>query len=196
LPPIANGEINRIPTDIIKLIRRILLQCEEFSSQNSLVKFFNTDVLKLYSEDIPKGYTNGQRVDYILKYLSKINPSAINLMLSVLSDKYSENDKRHKILSRIVKKLEHLQNITSLKQQLIKYKQNLITVEEKLASFIDPRSIPPDLEENYGLIQSRIKKTEEKLELLEKEITTLDQELKKEIKTPDKELEQEKFQVQ
>ena len=45
---------------------------------------------------------------------------------------------------------------SSLERQLTKLKQNLLTIEEQKADFIDPRTIPPDLVKSEKLIRERI----------------------------------------
>ncbi len=57
--------------------------------------------------------------------------------------------------------------IASLRRQLAKLKRNLLTIEERMTDFIDPRSVPPDLAESEKLTRERIADIEARLAELE-----------------------------
>jgi predicted Rossmann-fold nucleotide-binding protein len=59
---------------------------------------------------------------------------------------------------------EQLQEeVESLKRQLKQLKHSLLRVQERRASFVDPRNAPPDLEENESLLKNRIADVEHRL---------------------------------
>lgn len=58
------------------------------------------------------------------------------------------------------------EEVASLFRQLSQHKRSMIILEERQASFIDPRSIPIDLEENIRLVREDIARKKNRLQLL------------------------------
>ena len=59
--------------------------------------------------------------------------------------------------------------VTSLKRQLLQLERNLLTIQEKRAEFVDPRSAPPDLEEAERRTREEISRIKSRLAELKAE---------------------------
>lgn len=183
-----------IPSNVHKRLRETLLDCGPFGDDNQLRAVFAHPTLKPWRHSVPQASNQADRVDAAIAFLiekrrSDTRENALVLLLRVLSGRYDPNDECHPRLARLADDLEHAlggglptkqpstaagahattsdEEVASLRRQLAKLKGNLLTIEERMADFVDPRSVPPDLAESEKLTRERIAEVEARLAELE-----------------------------
>lgn len=180
-----------IPAHLYHPLRATLLDCGPFVSNSEIRAVFAHATLRPWRDRLPAADTLDSRVDAIMTYLcerrhSETGENVLISLLRVLSERIDSADECHGRLAQLADELEaalsgtasasgplsaaphmpdtaNADEIASLRRQLLKLKRNLLTVEEQLADFIDPRAAPPDLQEGQRMLQERIAHIEQRL---------------------------------
>jgi hypothetical protein len=165
--------------------RKVFMACDDFSTDNRLRALFSDPRLSVFKPGLPEGSNLAERVDLVTAYLlskrfSK-GASLLSVFLTVLWEKTSVEDAVLPRIEEIMrdmgipitsKKSENYSleekpmtisrgNSEQYKEIIAQYRRNLLVVDKQMAKFIDPRSIPPDLEITRTGIIEKIQELEE-----------------------------------
>ncbi len=104
--------------NIIKKIRDVLQNCEEFRSDADVQSIFVDPSISAFRSHIPNGNSIAQRVDLLIEYLNskKLRDGSYVMprFLHVLADRYDANDKRFADLHRLADVLEQFYDTPSV----------------------------------------------------------------------------------
>lgn len=176
-----------IPSNILREIQQILLECDEISTNARLMAMFNDPKLLPFKFGLPEASNYSERVDLLIDFLSskklRTGESVFIVFLEILKSRISEEDDRHERLAKTISALMEPAAHSEMKQssanllsesqtsisnsaaekyhQLInRYRKNLSLIDEQIASFIDPRSVPLDITINRNELVKKINELE------------------------------------
>jgi hypothetical protein len=160
-----------IPSNIIIELRQILIECEEISTNARLRSLFNYPSLLPYKAGLPEATSLSERVDLLIDYLLnkklRTGESVLIIFLQVISERISNEDNNKERIAHIIDSIiisgysnkvsmsssvhkidlhesSDAENKRNL-QVIEKYRKNLYLIDEQIASFVDPRSVPLDI---------------------------------------------------
>ena len=99
-----------IPTSILKELRQLLLQCDEFFASNAVLRdLFSDERIHLFRTGLPERDSVNGRIEATIAHLANKHRvdgrNALALFLQVLSDQLNESDQRHATLYQLATQL-------------------------------------------------------------------------------------------
>ncbi|NJN11049.1 MAG: hypothetical protein HC815_24925 [Richelia sp. RM1_1_1] len=100
-----------IPPQLLKQLRNVLLECEQFESDRKLRTIFTNEPLRPWRSSLPQADSLNSRVDYLIAFLvnkhrSDTKENSLVLFVRLLSEQIDEADERHQKLADLALELE------------------------------------------------------------------------------------------
>lgn len=101
-----------IPLDLLRRLRKALLECEQFESDRKLRSVFAYEPLSPWRNSLPNADNLASRVDFVIDFLGKkrrgdTKENALVLLVGVLSNLIDEEDELHQHLTELADELEN-----------------------------------------------------------------------------------------
>ncbi|GAB1544623.1 hypothetical protein NUACC21_72990 [Scytonema sp. NUACC21] len=112
-----------IPPELLRQLRDVLLDCEQFESDRKLRSVFNSyEPLRPWRSSVPQADSLTSRVDAVIGYLvdkrrGDTQENALVLLLHLLSNLIDKEDERHQQLADLAVELENARVSTSTRNK-------------------------------------------------------------------------------